>query len=633
MARYKRKTFVVRQLPCAPSPTDGEGFLGYRLRLAEANKYPNSNWLYGGPVANTLLLGAENYVRSDPIERLAGLTDIDSQELARKLLFPRRLCFRSLNVHMPRVCPTCLEEGLYLRRLWDLSLIVVCPLHGTYMLRNCPQCNSPLRWSRAQVAICDCGFDFRTAKMPTVDRAITDLTRRLALVAEDVGTTEYFRQLPLNFNDSFPDLDLPLDELCTLIMFVGGLSIHGAGGKAFMQPRLIDMQYAVSLVDHASQSLQSWPDNFHRSLQRMMEARERKDHSGINQRFGYMYTYMYVCLRSHHFDFLRERFEMHLRDNYVGIIDTKRVSRVSSDICTQARYVSAKTAAKELNTGAVRIKEFIEAGELCGVIQRDKSNRKLAFVERSDLERFAALRRDLVNLTVARKLLGINHKTQALELLRAEPFKTTIACSKGNNHWEISKKKIELLVSSLTGDLPPITTPLKSDLRTLRHLVRFTITSKGAFPSLIRAVLDKKISPVGRVSKIPGIGGIVFRVSDVFSFGKQLQGVNEYLSVQECATHLHVVAHTFYKLMNTGLLKYRTVRIGFRTQRLVRLTDLNEFRERYITASEVAELTGMSRKHLHLALEQNGIKPIHARLSQGSNLNVYLRRAVLKRFA
>ncbi len=67
-------------------------------------------------------------------------------------------------------CPSCLwgDRQPYLRLIWRLSFMAVCPVHGHLLLDRCPACNEPisvLRMDRVQEMRCpSCAIDLRTCK-------------------------------------------------------------------------------------------------------------------------------------------------------------------------------------------------------------------------------------------------------------------------------------------------------------------------------------------------------------------------------------------------------------------------------------------------------------------------------------
>ena len=97
------------------------------------------------------------------------------------------------------VCPRCFDEDehSYERLCWSLRPLPVCMQHNSRLISTCPKCTRPLRPSRLQANVCQCGFDIRHAKA----RLLTDLELRLFRSAEgwfDGGN------LPLNGMNACP---------------------------------------------------------------------------------------------------------------------------------------------------------------------------------------------------------------------------------------------------------------------------------------------------------------------------------------------------------------------------------------------------------------------------------------------
>jgi len=618
------------QLPCAPFPEGGEGILGYRLRLTELNHYPRATWIYDGPLVRTVSYGLENRQTGDAIEQLARLTGFPPDALAQTLLFPRLVPLRFLTISEPRVCPECLREGAYLRRSWDLCLLVICPVHKTWMLSACPHCGRNIGWARPTVRACVCGFDLSAAATPLAGNLAVSLCRRLALAAEDSQISGQLAQQRLNFGECFPHLDMSLSEMCLLIMFIGGLGIHGLHGKPFMKPNLIKMQYAVQLVQQAANMLQDWPSTFNKSLQQLTAARHKKGRLGLTAQFGYMYTYMYRYLFSSEFDFLREQFELYIRDNFAGLLTSKALRYVSQQTQQAGRYVSSMFACERLHIAWEQLIKLIKRGDLPGLVQYDKSGRSRVIVERVAIERFLVKREDSVSLAGSKALLGLNSRWRLRELQKEGLLSAGETAANTMIKCPLSKAAITTLLSNLTRDLPVLSTPLPRGQKQLQRLLRYPLCIRKVFPDFIKSVLDKRTVPTGKLATIGGINGIVFKESEVVSFVKQRQGFADWSNVSECAASLHVSSGTVYLLMQCNLLKHRFIKIGNSHQLFVSPDELRRFRSRYVMTPELAKLLKIPRINVDRRLLKHGIKPVQIPKDNRVGINVYPRRSVKK---
>ena len=62
----------------------------------------------------------------------------------------------------PRVCPDCVHELGYCRAAWDFTLTVACVRHQRLLIDRCPACTLPLKWTRPDLCLCDCGYPWET---------------------------------------------------------------------------------------------------------------------------------------------------------------------------------------------------------------------------------------------------------------------------------------------------------------------------------------------------------------------------------------------------------------------------------------------------------------------------------------
>lgn len=69
-----------------------------------------------------------------------------------------------------RLCPACIGWFGFHMAIWELPLVNACPIHGDYLIAQCPRCRRDLRWSRLLPDWnCRCGQDIpsmATAKAP-----------------------------------------------------------------------------------------------------------------------------------------------------------------------------------------------------------------------------------------------------------------------------------------------------------------------------------------------------------------------------------------------------------------------------------------------------------------------------------
>ena len=58
------------------------------------------------------------------------------------------------------LCPLCFLESPYCRQIWDWNWAGICGVHQCLLINSCAGCQKKIRWVRAEVTRCRCGFDF-----------------------------------------------------------------------------------------------------------------------------------------------------------------------------------------------------------------------------------------------------------------------------------------------------------------------------------------------------------------------------------------------------------------------------------------------------------------------------------------
>jgi hypothetical protein len=208
------------------------------------------------------------------------------------------------------VCPHCLAEDSYLRATWELTPYVACPRHFCLLIDACPGCDHPLRWNRGSIAICDCGFDLREAKIRSASAA--EMFPGW-LIDSQLG---YFKGAPHFTTQLFwPQtvrwvMRLSLDELFRSIWFFGHCLAdfeHAGAGHAIKKGRLTD---SVQIVRNWHDHLQDWPNQFYGRLHVISDRKLSQTSAGILERaFGPVQTYVMNELKGENFRQLRQAYK------------------------------------------------------------------------------------------------------------------------------------------------------------------------------------------------------------------------------------------------------------------------------------------------------------------------------------
>ena len=93
-----------------------------------------------------------------------------SSKLVTVEFFGRPLPTYNLYKQSSKVCPYCLADKPYCRKIWNLIPLTVCTIHHCLLLDICPQCDRTIRWERNSVNECKyCQLDWRSIEPETLE--------------------------------------------------------------------------------------------------------------------------------------------------------------------------------------------------------------------------------------------------------------------------------------------------------------------------------------------------------------------------------------------------------------------------------------------------------------------------------
>jgi hypothetical protein len=171
------------------------------------------------------------------------------------------LWYGNLTFAYPRICPQCLKEQLFERKIWELAAFTVCPKHKSPLIDTCPKCGSRLLRRHPTVHLCKCGFDLRRTKCARAGSNLAALCSLIEQKARPNATLSYETK----------DIGLPkaldalnLEQLLYLIRKLGNHNTNGTFIKSPHRLKKVDPTLAQETVRSAAWILAEWPANFSR---------------------------------------------------------------------------------------------------------------------------------------------------------------------------------------------------------------------------------------------------------------------------------------------------------------------------------------------------------------------------------
>lgn len=240
-----------------PKPANTESFMGYVLRVSEANGY-DTPW----HILKLAGLSQSEMTRADfPVNKFAGVLGVEAETLDRvaytcqssskkqgfKLLgHPLGSSINQplLRLFRPALCPECVSADGFTDAFFDLKLAVACPVHKRTVISHCAKCGEALRFFRPGLLTCRCGASLADVPPEPVAPALLDLMTifKAKLHSPSLTTCETERRLPVKSL-----LALSLRSLITNLPNL--LRIEGRN-----MPK-----NSLQTADHIGEALSDWP--------------------------------------------------------------------------------------------------------------------------------------------------------------------------------------------------------------------------------------------------------------------------------------------------------------------------------------------------------------------------------------
>jgi hypothetical protein len=612
--------------------------VGYLLRLVELNDYDTVSWILQ-------LAGIKDYSHSkfgfvfDPsliLSPLSRLTGVDEAKLTPLLYQPVKepgqaiaVCHLVFGSPIPqylirprraKICPACLRESDYARKVWEITPVTVCPIHRVLLLDECPKCKKSVNWNRTSVSRCACGYDWRKLKPDVIEcselRATKQVFRLCGLSTEDGSSDSEDTHNPL--------YGLGLEQFLSALFFIAGQYeglIDTKGKKLAPSRRSAEMH---SLLCRAFAAFEDWPNNYFSFLDWRRDNTPDTRHShGLRRDFNQYKYALYVRFAADCYRFLRDAFEEYIAGHWNGGYMTS-LTRLNDEARQKKKYLSKAEAARRVLKISVRfIDGLIAAGKL-QTVERQQGGRKILLVEADSVWRLKdELSHPLYLRQAARKLgtheVGLQNLVEA-GLLHPLRGPTVDGCS----DWTFGSKEVNSLINLLEQKVSKVRGATEgkqmgfySALKSLQPLgIRL-----GAF---VKDILQNRIVPCGRCGE-RAIQDLVFLYSDIEEYrGAKLRDiVGDVLLIREAATILGISVEAIYYLVRLRLLRAqsdpRVKGVGL----LVSREDLESFRSSYITLGTMAAQQNTNKTYIVRALCAKGVSPVSGPSKDGGLVSVF----------
>lgn len=633
-------------------PYPDESFLGYLLRLTQLNLYPSPTWILRLAKTKNASHRKVGFVFDDEqdLSALSRLTSVDQQRLrallyspagvkkrfGKFLLFSNPIPSYLLRASRPKVCPGCLHDSGYIKRIWDFALVTACPIHEQLLIDECPACHKRITWIRSGLYRCQCQADWRDFSTQPLDNsqlAVSRQVHHLCGLNADAETREV--------DNSNPLYEKNLTTFTSCLLFVasqlgGGIDTKG---KHFAPLRRNSERH--ELLCEALPIFRDWPNRFYTFLDKRKPNPDPLNDAtrGDTWRFPQYKSALFQQLASSDYDFLRAAFSQYkIARRHQRLIARATTNNISTYLkqgdsrikeTDVLNLVKTSAAQKMLKVGHQGILRLIKANKIEGLVSSE-NNRRVVLLERKSLEKFKAELADSLCLSKVASLLGVTS-------LRANRLVTTsLLCPllgpsiDGSKESIYRRKDVLALLATLLDKVSKGRRPPKRSKEILSFeaaMFQFGRLGKDV-DSLLQLVLDEQIRPCS-TNKKPGLMCLEFYAQEISAYIEDELQVQEgaVLRVKEAARILKTTVDTLHALNRNHILPARKS-IMPTIGTLFSKKDIDRFRAKYVFAHQIASELGTTPHFLTKILGSKGIHPISGKDVDCGRVTIFRRSQV-----
>jgi hypothetical protein len=512
-SRLKRNgDFQPQRLLCTPNPQPDESLMGYILRLTEENRYETPFWIFAlgdvGPLKSTNRW--TQIYRTDinftSLERVLGLEHSEFETMRWRLNNTEHSVWGSGNqipsrlvrFNSPKICPACLRQANYCRKVWDLLLYTACPFHEALLIDICPSCDKRLMWLRARVSICGCGYDWRESKLQRISKSEQRISRLLYRVC---GYSLHER---LQFEKTNNPLDdLTLDEICHVLLFFAEhdlvtTAVRDISGLVPNAVRHDVLSSAYSIFDN-------WPRNF------CSFVGQTDQQVGETQLMSQLHRSISIWCDTESLFFIIVALEEYIEKTF-----QERISKDFAWFPLCKRFINKEEAGCRLSLNQASIDVLIDQGTL-EIFKKSEDDTDI-LVDRVSICRLQSRPDGLISVWRAAEELNVMTE-DVLDLVR---YECLIPLSgpevKGSVEWKFYGRTLWQLIWGISNKTVGAKASAVDELIRSDDVFRYLKERGLSVGRFIRAIFDDLIAPQGEV---PGRGLSRF----IFSRGQVVEYV------------------------------------------------------------------------------------------------------------
>jgi hypothetical protein len=405
-----------------------------------------------------------------------------------------------------------------------------------------------------------------------------------------------------------PDqMNLPLDATLRLIRFLGSVHEDGRIRRKQIRP-FAELDIAARIGIGATTMLMDWPRSFKDTLRRMADEPSHGP-PGLNfhRVFGNFYRHLFDVLPRKEFGFLHDAFETFVAEDWNGLVRGQH-RWFSGALRTSTKWITASEGQKVYGATKKLIKNLVSQREIKGIFVNTGLHRTECWIWRESLRDWVAKREgeraSYMSGPELKRLLGLKHET-LMKIVQDGLIRYSKGVDKSfPNSFSFRCEDVMRIVNAFGKSKSQTCTDVTpGSVIALRQALKNYLGRDIGLPSVIRAVIGGKLSPVGYTSAFRGIMGYLFRSDDLRHYRPSQIDIPHggFVSFREAATLLTTRTEVIRALVKgdflTSLNEYRN---GF--AKLIPMSDIERFAAHYIDASILVKLPSITKHRLRCEL-------------------------------
>lgn len=561
---------------------------------------------------------------------LVGIEELPPQSYN---MFGHKIHKYSVRTMAPKVCPKCLKESNYARKIWDLAAYTCCPEHKTLLIEECPNCKRKISWNRPRVNICTCGCDWRYVALPEVSEAEMTLSRLILRVCGLLESGEPMVEGKDREGTETPLSTVGLSELLCAVYFIAGQQ-HGVVD-------ITGKNYAVKLsheelhevLTNAVMVFNNWPKNYFKFLNECRgknpnSERNSERNSGLYKDFGKLYDPLFIRKGNPLPDFMREAFKKYITTiwdgGYAGWCGS-----LSDEELKKKKYMTRYEVIKYLKVSLMTVNRLYKKGYLNGSYL-PWVNRSRVMIEADSVRELKDRWDKAINAVQAGEMLGIG-RIAVVSLIKSNCLAAIQGPAEtGQLEWKFEVPAVAELLHLVEGKIPEgkqaTIAPVVSFHKAIQKLSKLNL-DVGAF---VKLMLDGKITPAAKGSGI-GIASLLFNTFEIEQFSRteavKRRGYKR--TMCETAKLLRTSNDECIFLMKSGLLSAQKAAGGRGGTWIITQDEIDRFNSTYSTVGIIVQTLNTSTRGLLDRLMANGVMPVTGPKIDGGKI-YFFRRADLE---